>query len=962
MRNKLTKLTLFCLLLCSGLETRAAEPSSSAPVAFVSSTTATPQKADAGRIAIWPQDVSDLKADSSAVWGRLDNGLRYVILPARGVPGRASLRLYMNVGSMMETEDQQGLAHYLEHMAFNGTRHFPAGELVKYFQRLGMNFGPHANAFTSWDQTVYKLELPRAEVELLGDGMKVFRDFLDGMLLDPREIDRERRVIFSEILARNSSGYRATAGELKFILPDTLVPRRTPLGQAASVRALAPSQFVDFYENWYTPGRAVVVAVGDLDAKKVEELIRQNFADAKARRGEQPDPPLGKIAPLGGPLAGFHTEADAPGVSIELSNVLPATGEPDSVARLRRGSVRGLLNTMLNLRLRKLATSKNAPLQGASAGFECMFNLAEVSSLSASCQPAQWQAALAGLEQELRRAIEFGFSDAEFAQARSMALASFQAAADEAETRQAASLADEIVASLVSREVFTHPADELTFEKNLLPNVKKEECQALLRKTWDPRALRIWVHGNLQLGGDASRQILAAYGASHAIAVQAPQDEQITRLTFASLGPAGKIVGRQQVADLDFVEATLSNHIRVDVKRTNLEKNKVHVLIHFGGGMLEEPADKPGLGLMSSVTFIRGGLKALNMNQLQQNLADKDLGLQFSVADDAFQLDGTCAPSLLEMELQLCAAYLTAPGYRDEARDQFLAGSDSMYAQLEHTPEGMLNNGAFSFLRSGDPRFSIPAREVLKKLTMKDVQAWLAEPLRTGYMEVVIVGDVDAERALQLTATTLGALPERAAAKPAFARASKIQFPAAPKLKEFRFDSPTPRAISMVCWATPGPQDKLIVRQLCVLQAVLDDRLRIKVRQELGATYTPQVAMYSNDAYPDYGYIAAVLIVDPKRITDIGPLVAKIGDNLASGTISDDEFARALKPIVVSWDTLDNNYWVGLLTDCQAHPECLDSARRRKSDFKSITKADIEALAKKYLSAGKATIINVAPK
>ena len=616
-------------------------------------------------------------------------------------------------------------------------------------------------------------------------------------------------------------------------MPDTLVPGRMPLGQTTSVAALKPSQFVEFYEKWYTPARAVIVAVGDLNAKQVEGLIRKNFADAKARRGEQPDFSLGKISPLGGPVACFHSESDVAAVTVELDTVVPQSKESDSVAVRRGCFVRGLLNMMLNRRFEKLTSSKNAPMQAAGASFERQFNLAEVSSLAASCQPRQWQAALGSLEQELRRALEFGFSDAEFAQARSTMLAALQSRVDQAETRQADSLADDIVESLACRTVFTHPSDDLALATGLLRNATKADCQSLLRTTWDPRVLRIWVHGNLQLTGDASQQILAAYEASRAIAVQPPQEEQAARLTFADLGPAGKIISRKQIAGLDFVEATFNNHVRINVKQTKLEKSKVNVIVRFGNGLKEQPADKPGLALFTSATFIHGGLQSINMNDLMRNLSDKDVGLQFSVTDDAFQFSGECSPSLLEMELQLCTSFLTSPGFRDEARDHILAGSENMYAQLEHTPEGVLSNGAFSFLRSGDPRFSVPARDVLKKLTMKDVQAWLAEPLRRGYMEVVVVGDVDPDQAIQLAAKTLGALPERAAVKPEFDRQSKLQFPAAPKLKEFRFDSKTPCAVSMVCWPTPGARNQNVARRLNVLKAVLDDRLRIKVRQEL---------------------------------------------------------------------------------------------------------------------------------
>ena len=668
------------------------------------------------------------------MWGQLDNGLRFVILPTRGVPGRASLRLYMKVGSFMETEDQRGLAHFLEHMAFNGTRSFPAGELVKYFQRLGMNFGPHANAMTSWDRTVYQLELPRAEPELLGDGLKVFRDFLDGMSLDPKEIDRERRVIFSEILARNSSGYREAAAELKFEMPDTLVPGRMPLGQTTSVAALKPSQFVEFYEKWYTPGagrdrggrRSQRQTSGEPDP---EELRRREGA----RAASNADLSLGKISPLGGPVACFHSESDVAAVTVELDTVVPQSKEPDSVA-----SAPWLLcprpaqyDAQSKIRKTNAAprTLRCKPRARASSVDSIWRKSA---ALAASCQPRQWQAALGSLEQELRRALEFGFSDAEFAQARSTMLAALQSRVDQAETRQADSLADDIVESLACRTVFTHPSDDLALATGLLRNATKADCQSLLRTTWDPRALRIWVHGNLQLTGDASEQILAAYETSRAIAVQPPQEEKAARLTFADLGPAGKIVSRKQIAGLDFVEATFNNHVRINVKQTKLEKSKVNVIVRFGNGLKEQPADKPGLALFTSATFIHGGLQSINMNDLMRNLSDKDVGLQFSVTDDAFQFSGECSPSLLEMELQLCTSFLTSPGFRDEARDHILAGSENMYAQLEHTPEGVLSNGAFSFLRSGDPRFSVPARDVLKKLTMKDVQAWLAEPLRAA--------------------------------------------------------------------------------------------------------------------------------------------------------------------------------------------------------------------------------------
>lgn len=956
-----TKLCLCLLLLAAACQAHAAELLTSSDL--LSKTSTAPSKTIAPpRGPIWPQDTSDIKADPNVVWGRLDNGLRYVILPTHALPGHVAMRLYMNAGSLMETDQQRGIAHFLEHMAFNGTKNFPAGELMKYFQHLGMTFGPHANAYTSYDRTVYMLELQRAEPEMIRDGLMVFRDTLDGMLLEPTQVDRERRVIFSEILARNTVGTRAMDAGLRFMEPDAKMPVRDPLGSLATVGKLKQSQFVEFYHKWYTPGRATIVATGDLNARAIEQLIRDKFSDAKAQLGEQPTPSYGKVLPVNGPVAGFHSEPDAATITVELCVTAPAPAGSETLAMDRTGVIRGLLNTMLNARLEKIAATKDAPFQVAGMSHATSCGLIELHSIAANCQPAKWQSALSSLEQELRRASEFGFTDAEFTHARSVLFAAFQSDADQAETRSPSDLADQLVGSLADQRVFTLPAQDLLFAKSTLPSLTKEDCRAELQSIWNPRQIRIWVHGNLQLAGDGPAQVLAAFRASQAVAVHPIQNEQTSKLTLTDIGPAGKIVARKHVADLDFTQATLSNNVRVNIKRTTLEKNEIYVRVRFGGGLYEEPADKPGLGVFTGITFQRGGLRSMTAQQLDQAVADKDLSLGFNVDDNAFQFRGSCSPAMLETELNLCSRFIAEPAYRDEGRDRLLGGLDGFYAQFDHSAEGVIASRVMPFLQGNDERFQLPSPKALTKLTMKDVERWLAKPLRSGYMEVAIVGDVDVDLALQLTAKTLGALPVRDAVKPAFADRQKINFPASPKLKEFRFDSPAPRAISMVCWPTAGQRDESLSRRIGVLAAVLNNRVFFKVRQELGASYSPDVRAETAEAYPDFGYVAAELTVEPKKAAEIGPLVAKIGADLAAGPISDDEFERAIKPIVRSYDTLYNGYWLSLLTDCQTSPSCLDDARRVKADYASITKAEIQQLAKQYFSAGKATVINVVPK
>ena len=392
-------LTSFSLAIACALQVHAEDTAKTADV----STTALPSVKCCMAANAWPHEMSDLKPDANAVFGKLDNGLRYVIMPTKAAPTRASLRLYMNVGCGMETDEQLGIAHFIEHLAFCGTKHFPNGEMIEYFQRLGMKFVADTNARTEFGKTVYVLELPRASEEVTGEAMKLFRDFLDGMLLDAKEIERERGVILSEIRASDSGDYREDLAEMHFLAPDAMVSKRVPLGSIASVRSLKRQQFVDFYETWYTPGRATIVAAGDFDAKMVERLIVRSFADAKARRGERADPSLGIVKPAAEITAASFSDADLQTITVSLHAMRPAKDEVQTTSNLRADVVREMAYSMLTTRLGKIAATDGNAILSALATCNLAMKGAEDHNVTVSVRGQQWKGAIGIVEQELRR-------------------------------------------------------------------------------------------------------------------------------------------------------------------------------------------------------------------------------------------------------------------------------------------------------------------------------------------------------------------------------------------------------------------------------------------------------------------------------------------------------------------------------------------------------------------------------
>jgi zinc protease len=908
----------------------------------------------------WPHEGSDLKPDPSAIWGNLENGLRFVIVPNKEPPGRVSLRLSMDVGSLMEEDDQQGVAHFVEHMAFNGMANFPPQQTLEYFQRLGMSFGAHTNALTSFRSTTYQLELPKASSEYVNDGLRFFRDVVDGMMFESGETEQERGVILSEMRDRNTAELRSIVAQLAEALPDTRLPRRMPIGIEKTIRGVSRERIKEFYETWYTPRRATIVAVGDIDVLMIRALIERNFSSIRAKRGECPDPDFGRIVSRG-LHARLVSDQELSSTTVSLNIERPAPNIGNSIAEERKKLIKHLMNSMLNTRFKAIASAPDAPFQDASATTTEVAGIVDETSAYAVTDAAHWEAAIAKMEQEIRRARLFSFGEGEFKTASDSLVAALKYEDTKAETRSSENIANSLINSLSEETVFAHPSQDRALYESLLKDVTRQDCQAMLRELWESEEMCVLLSGNLKLEGDSAEKIMAAYSSSRGIDVYPADDKATNTFAYTQFGAPGTIQTKTEQTDLGIVQAVLSNQVRVNIKRTDFKKNTVEMSVRIGGGKLQAPREKPGLDTIASSTLIAGGLKAHDMAELNRVLADKQWSLAFSITDDAFQFSGQSSTADLETALQVATAYVVEPGFRAEAIRNFHSQLDGLYAYLDHTPEGMITSAADHFIHGNDPRFGIPSRDVLQQRTMDEVRAWLEPIFQSGYMEVAIVGDIEPDAALQLVARTFGAIPEREAQKPAFSQERRVSLPANVPSREFKFTSDTPRAALLVFWPAADGSDIRQIRRIRILSQVLLDRLRVQVREDLGAAYTPNVLHEASEAFPGYGYLVTVLFLDPSQLEEIGPLVKKIGENLATSVISDDEFQRAMAPELAELKETgrNNTYWLGVLRNCQERPSSLEGARSRETDYMSITKADVVDMAKRYLAPENAMILNL---
>ncbi len=912
----------------------------------------------------WPHEGSDLPHDESVTYGTLPNGLRYAIMPTKAQPGRASLRMQIAVGSLYEQANEQGIAHFLEHMAFNGMRRFPAGQTIEIFQRLGMNFGAHNNAHTNFDETTYEMDLPRAGADETAVVMQYFRDVLDGMNLDAKEIDKERGVILREMSTRDTSGLRILRAAYEYTMPDTLYPQRFPIGTVECISKMPRERFVEFYQAWYRPERTTLVVTGDVKVNEIQALIEQEFAAAAASGPGRAEPNLGQLTTGQGVTARWATLRDASSTTVSIANYRLLKKQADTLAKQKTELAEILPHLMLNRRFAKLAAAPGALFSAARAGREVSSFIFCETSVTANCEPSKALEVTALLENEIRRAVEHGFSKKEYQEVKELLMSSVANLVSQAETRSPVALAEGLLDSLHKNEVFLSPAQGLATAPEIFAAIDERVCSEAFRAQWKNDDIRIMVCSNKPAEDAIAAQLVAAYKASSQTTVAAPADAAKNTWAYTDFGTPGKIVARKTHEDLGLIQATFANNVRLNIKRTDFKKNSANVGVSFGGGLLEAPNDKPGLALFTKGNFISGGVKKHTLQELCRALAGKETNVQFVIDEDAFLLGGPCATKDLETQLQTCMAYLTEPAFRQESADIYQKSADGLYSQLEHSLEGMIQRHVTSFFRGGDSRWGTPDREALRSRTIDEMKAWLAKPLSSGYMEVTIVGDVDPDQVLELAAKTFGTLPERDAQKPEYKEARVVNFPKTPQIQNFSFTAETLRSMVVVAWPTADAQNFARSCQLSILSEILGDRLRLKIREELGAAYSPSVNNFESSALKDFGMIGAELVVDPKQATEIGKLVTTIAEDLRNGAISDDEFDRAIKPILnnVSASVRSNGYWMGVLGLCQSQPKLLDDARQLAEIYKKTTKEDIQALAKAYLSADRAAIVTLIPE
>jgi zinc protease len=915
----------------------------------------------------WPQEQSDLAPDPNLVFGKLSNGFRYVLMKNNTPLDRVSMHLMVEAGSLNETDDQQGYAHFLEHLLFCGTTHFKPGELIRYFQSIGMDFGADANARTGFTSTVYDLLLPNGTRQSLEDGLKVMRDFAGGALLLPEEIERERKVVLAEKLTRDSSSYRTFESSLKFSLPDSLISKRLPIGEESVLKKADHASLKQFYDAWYRPETMILVAVGDLDPAACAGLIAKAFDSLSAREKPMPAPDIGKIDHHG-VNAFYHYEAESGTADVSVGVLYQGKDLPDSVQFQKDEALEDLTDKIMQNRMDALIRKPGAPFTSAGMRTGRFLKDVYMAEFSVESDPENWQKSLSATEQQLRSALEYGFSDSEVSRVKSDFLSSLADQEKKASTRNSQEIARQLIQNLDRNRVMQSPAQRKELLSPFIQSLTAGDVLKSLKSVWSRHHRLIELTGNVKLsdseGVSPENQILAVWNQSQGAAVSPPVEYGSVLFPYLPV-PAvpGPIRDRREIADLGIIQVDFENGIRLNLKKTDFKQNQVLASVAFGSGSASEPRDKPGLSQLAAEVVQESGLAGLTREDLDRALAGKNTRVRFSVGEDRFMFKASSVSDEIPLLFQLIQAHMLDPGFRQDAYVLCMEKFAQQYQELSRSVDGMARLHARRFLAGGDSRFGLPAYEVFRTLKQEDVSAWLKPALAHDALEISIAGDMDVDAVIGLASTYLGSLPERSTRflQPP---AKSPEFPAGGALN-LRVLTDIPKTLVIMAYPTGDFWDIQRTRRLSVLAEVFSDRLRQSVREKLGAAYSPVAFNHPSRAYPGYGVFQTMITVEPWDVKRVIHEVQSISAALSEKQVPEDELHRSLDPVLTGIKDLirTNDYWVNsVLTGSAGHPRQIDWSRTIQKDFAAISSTEVYHLAQKYLDRSKPAVIVIQPE
>lgn len=907
-----------------------------------------------------------LPSDDRIKSGKLPNGVTWLYRQHDNPPDKMSLWIHFDTGSLNETDQQRGLAHFIEHMAFNGSENFPPGALIPYFESIGMEFGRDLNAFTGFDQTAYKLDLPDTKPETVDKALMVLSDYAFRLSLLPDEVDKERGVILSELRAGMSAQQRIRDQLFEKLFVDTRIGQRLPIGLEKVISGAPRTLLEDYYRTWYRPDRTTLIIVGDAAPEPYLPSIEKWFGQYKPAGEAQPVKHT-ELKPFTKERAIILSDPEYSQGDIDIYNISPGRPPTTTVEQARVDLLEEIGRWIMSRRFSDRIKKGEATYREAGAQVLNFFNDAMLVDASAVGEPKDWEKVLDELVMEVNRGREYGFLKGEFDLCKSELISQAEDAVRKEPTRDAQRMIREILGAVNNHEPILSAQQHLDLLQKLLPTIKLEEVSAAFKAHFKPGtfAYVLTMPKNDEVKLPTEDEILAAAKAADARKVEAPKDVKALADLLEKEPTPGKLIEPVKDADLAITDAWLENGVRVHHRFMDYKKDLVLLSITLAGGQIEETAENAGVTQVASLVLAQPATNRLSSTDIEDILTGKNIKVDGGGSDDAFTISITGSPKDLEIGLKLAYALLTGGKLEQSAFDNWKQESLQQYAMASKMPQFVAFDTFLKAVTGNDPRKPImltPAQ--IEAQSPARSQAWLDRLCREAPIEVAIVGEVQLDDVQPLIEKYIGSLPKRPRAAANLDALRKLKREAGPLERNVDVETITPQAWAVAGFMGCNTTDVVDMRALNIAANILDSRLIKRIREELGIVYSIGAQNRPERCYEDSGFFLSGAPCAPEKPGEVIKEVETIFQAFADAGPTADELDAAKKQILNHLDTQlkEPNFWFEQLKYFDLHRMKLADVKNIPEAYQSLTADQVKDVFKKYDVPKRIFRISVVPK
>ena len=891
----------------------------------------------------------------------LPNGLRYYVRVNRQPAGRAELRLAVKAGSVLEDDDQRGLAHFVEHMAFNGTRNFPKQDITAFMQSLGMRFGEHVNAHTGFDETVYELQMPIGNPAVLDRALLILEDWAQNVTFDPQEVERERGVILEEWRLGLGAEARIRDAQMPILLNGSRYAERLPIGQPDVLRKASLERLKQFYKDWYRPDLMAVIVVGDFDPAVVEKSIAAHFGKMPASVSPRPRPEY-RVPDRPGTRYAVTTDKEVNTTVVGVFNWM-ASRDQRTLGAYRQQMVERLFTGMLSVRLAEIANKPNAPFLAAQTSRGLLVRTTEVTALNALVSPDGIARGLTGALTEVERVARFGFAQTELDRQKLGTFRYLEQALIERDKSPSGPLADEFIRNFMQDEPIPGIAYEYGLSQRFLPTITLEEVNRIAR-TWVPdsnRVVTVTAPESSKPGIPAETALAAAIKGASDSKVAGYVDTVTDRPLLDPLPKPGTIASEKTIAGAGITEWRLSNGARIVLKpTTNKEDEILFRAVSPGGTSLANDEDFVAARTADEVVA-QGGVGNLTRLELAKVLAGTSMAVRADIGDTDEGLQGGSTKRDLEKMFQLLYLTFTAPRADPEAFAVFTSQLRILAANQEAQPEVAFQTALAAALTQDNMRTRPLTPALVDRMNLtKSVAFYKDRFADASDFTFVFVGSFDLPTIKPLVERYIATLPS--ISRKEAARDVGIQPPAGVVEKHVTKGIDPKSQVSIVF---TGPfQDNARNRmQVSTMAALLSGNLNRTLREDLGGTYGIGVVPTFNK-YPREEYSLAISFgCDPGRMQELIKVVFKVIDDFRESGPSASGVAEAKLATRrdLEVDLKENRY---LLNEIIAKYEKGEDVTEVFSPpgIDELTPASIRDAARQYLNRSRYVAVTLSPE